>query len=172
MVISPVAGVILALVSVQRELVAGGQIRRGPGTGTLAAVAVVTSAMIVAAAVSPAQAAHGPVLCPFRLATGLPCPGCGLTRSWVALAHGDVAGAFALNLFGPPTMVLAVAWLVSTVASRGRAGAVLTAAWNSSPRVRRRAMIALAVVVVLWLGYGAARIADALVGWGVFVPVG
>ncbi len=31
-----------------------------------------------------------PVLCAFRRTTGIPCPGCGLTRSWVAIGGGDL----------------------------------------------------------------------------------
>lgn len=32
--------------------------------------------------------------CLFKRFSGLPCPGCGLTRAFWHLAHGDVAGAF------------------------------------------------------------------------------
>ena len=35
--------------------------------------------------------------CGFRQATGLPCPGCGSTRALLALAGGDVAGAWRFN---------------------------------------------------------------------------
>ena len=35
-------------------------------------------------------AGHGPVLCPFRRVTGVWCPGCGMTRAFGWLAHGDV----------------------------------------------------------------------------------
>lgn len=32
--------------------------------------------------------------CPIRFLTGIPCPGCGMTRAWLAVLHLDVAGAF------------------------------------------------------------------------------
>jgi len=32
-----------------------------------------------------------PGLCIFRSTTGLPCPGCGLTRAFVSAAHGNLA---------------------------------------------------------------------------------
>jgi hypothetical protein len=41
-----------------------------------------------------------PTLCPFKLATGLPCPACGATRSLELLMAGDIAGSAALNPVG------------------------------------------------------------------------
>jgi hypothetical protein len=38
--------------------------------------------------------------CLVRGLTGLPCPGCGITTSLLALAHGDIAGAWAANPAG------------------------------------------------------------------------
>lgn len=35
--------------------------------------------------------------CPFHAATGLDCPGCGITRLMLALSEGDLAGAFHAN---------------------------------------------------------------------------
>jgi hypothetical protein len=42
----------------------------------------------------------GVPLCAFKFMTGLPCPGCGLTRSLIHLAHGDVGGAAVMNPVG------------------------------------------------------------------------
>lgn len=39
--------------------------------------------------------------CSFLLSTGLPCPGCGLTRSVMAAYRLDLAMAFRLNPLGP-----------------------------------------------------------------------
>jgi len=41
-----------------------------------------------------------PEVCGFKRVTGLPCPGCGLTRSWVAAVHGDLAASFAFHRLG------------------------------------------------------------------------
>lgn len=42
-----------------------------------------------------------PPLCQLKLFTGLDCPGCGLTRSFIALAHGQWRDSFRFNLAGP-----------------------------------------------------------------------
>jgi hypothetical protein len=44
---------------------------------------------------------RGVPCCMFRLTTGLPCPLCGLTRSFVSLAHGRVRDSFLFHPFGP-----------------------------------------------------------------------
>jgi hypothetical protein len=40
-----------------------------------------------------------PVCCPFNLITGIPCPGCGMTRAFLALARGDLITALHYNPF-------------------------------------------------------------------------
>ncbi len=52
------------------------------------------------------------VLCPFRFLTGLPCPGCGMTRAFCHLAHGHFITALQFNPFSPFVFLLAIiAWL-------------------------------------------------------------
>lgn len=41
-----------------------------------------------------------PSVCQFRNMTSLDCPGCGLTRSFIHIAHGDLAGAWRYNAAG------------------------------------------------------------------------
>ncbi|MFJ3216123.1 DUF2752 domain-containing protein [Kitasatospora sp. NPDC086801] len=82
--------------------------RLGPPLAALAAVAVPAGYV---AAVDPNAPGHYPD-CPFLVATGWWCPGCGGLRCVHALAHGDLTGALhdnaaAVLLFG----VLALLWL-------------------------------------------------------------
>jgi hypothetical protein len=41
-----------------------------------------------------------PELCMMKRLTGLACPGCGLTRCFISLAHGDLASAWSHNPAG------------------------------------------------------------------------
>jgi hypothetical protein len=79
-----------------------------------------------------------PDLCPFHRLLGRPCPACGLTRSWAALLHGDLPGAFRYHALGPAALgVLALLaalslrrdWKVPGGAVWAWAGALLWAAY-------------------------------------------
>ena len=62
----------------------------------------------------------GLVLCPFRAATGIPCPGCGLTRAFCAMGKGDVSRAFGFHALGPTLFVVAgLLWLRSAAVLAG-----------------------------------------------------
>lgn len=87
--------------------------------------------VVVAALLEPSHGAvHLPLLgweipplCGWRWLTGEACYGCGLTRAFSFMAHGDVASAWALHPLGPPGFV-AVALVVPWQAWR---------AWRARP---------------------------------------
>ena len=60
--------------------------------------------------------------CPFLQVTGLPCPGCGMTRSCLALLRWDFPEVWRMNPFGP---VFAVFWAVVGI------GIALPQPWRS-----------------------------------------
>lgn len=128
----------------------------------LVGAALCAGALVTAVLMPTAAAAEGPVLCPFRLVTGLPCPGCGLTRSWVALAHGQVGEAFAYNWFGPVSFVAAALFTLVTVAALVR---------RRPPRLPARLMrpVLLYAVAGAWIGYGVVRLV--LTATGAVSPV-
>ena len=104
---------------------------------------------------SPEHIEDGPVLCPFRALTGLPCPGCGLTRSWVYAAHGWWRESFASNPFGLVVVAAVVLLAVVVVARRVRR--------TPPPSIDQalRHPVAIAVGAV-WLVYAVVRLATEL----------
>ena len=104
---------------------------------------------------SPDGIDDGPVVCPFRLLTGLPCPGCGLTRSWVYLAHGQWRDSFLANPFGIVLVALLVALVAAVVVARARR----TSAPDLDGLLRRPWLRAL---LGAWLLFALARLVVAL----------
>lgn len=85
------------------------------------------------------------VPCPFRLVTGMPCPGCGMTRSVIALARGDLPGAWHFHPFSFALVALAIA--SATIPERA------SRAWNQLSAAVRATVLgaAIALVVVRWM---------------------
>lgn len=50
--------------------------------------------------------------CPFLMITGIPCPGCGLTRAGIALLHGSFARAFEIHPMIYPIVILSAAFVI------------------------------------------------------------
>ena len=65
--------------------------------------------------VTTATGAALPDLCALRGWTGLPCPGCGLTRCFVHMSHGDIAAAWSVS----PAGILFFALIVSQIPMQG-----------------------------------------------------
>jgi hypothetical protein len=77
-------------------------------------VAGISGLILLAAAVVPLALVERIHLCAFRNLTGYPCPFCGLTRAFLMLAHGDVAGAWHIAPLGVPLFVItAIAFMWS-----------------------------------------------------------
>ncbi len=50
-------------------------------------------------------------LCPLKMLTGFPCPGCGITKSVVYFYEGDIQKSLYYNIFGP----LVIAFCITTI---------------------------------------------------------
>lgn len=48
------------------------------------------------------------ISCVWRTVLGIPCPGCGMTRAYLALLFGDIVGAFRWHFMFPSVPVLAL----------------------------------------------------------------
>jgi hypothetical protein len=73
------------------------------------------SVALIGAAQLGLSCIHCGMPCGFHAMTGLPCPGCGLTRSVMALFQGHVTDSFLLHPFGPPLLAALIVALVAGV---------------------------------------------------------
>jgi len=125
--------------------------RRAPVSSAEVVAAGGLLALATACFLSPQHIADGPVICPFRRLTGLPCPGCGLTRSFVYLVHGWWRDALLANPFGPVLVALVLALSVAVVAARVRR--------RPSPDLDRVVRMSwLRPVLIAWLTFAVVRI--------------
>ena len=86
----------------------------------------------------------GPVFCPLALATGIPCPGCGLTRAFCHASHGLFREAFGFHALWP----LLLAYFVFLW------GYKLVEVWRGKPPnlpTNRISGAALAVLAAFWV---------------------
>ena len=74
--------------------------------GELIALAAITAVFVASYVYHPPDDG-GFILCLFRRFTGLPCMGCGLTRSFCATAKGEVGRAFDFHWLGPALFLVA-----------------------------------------------------------------
>jgi len=121
------------------------------------ALVMLAGVFIISVIYHPADGSYF-TICGFKNATGLPCPGCGLTHSFCALGKGHLLAAFEWNLLGPPLFLLfAVVWLRAVCVLLNRQS--LPRAFDAFAerfRLVRRAAITFAV-------FGVARIIYILV---------
>lgn len=77
-----------------------------------AVLVVILGGAVAVCFVLPPEALQGPLLCPFRLLVGLPCPFCGLTRSAVLSARLDIGRAVAFHPLGPVAAIYSIVLLI------------------------------------------------------------
>jgi hypothetical protein len=135
--------------TVARGLPRRGLHRRGlPRRGELLALAALTAVLIASVVWRPADDG-GLILCAFRRLTGLPCMGCGLTRSFCAIAKGEVARAAAFHPLGPAVFAATVVyWARGLAAVAGFSQSV-----TRFDRVVERLYLPLVAVVTLIVGW-------------------
>ena len=81
-------------------------------------------------------------LCPVKAITGLDCPGCGITRMFVALFHGNIYQAFRYN----PLVFIELQKLL-----------ILIILYNHKKEYRKVINIIFIILVVITIVYGVLR---------------
>ena len=110
--------------------------------------------LLLCAAAAACILLFGGGLCVFRLVTGIPCPGCGMTRAVLALLCGDVPAALAYHplVF---TLPLVFYLLLRNIFPR-------LFPWSGDRRYQRAETALCIVLTVLFLAVYAVRLAH---GW-------
>jgi hypothetical protein len=104
--------------------------------------------LVIAAGLIPLDWVAGlPMLCPFRMVTGLPCPGCGMTRSLISLAHGDIAASLYFHPLGPALAIVAALAGAGRLEPFDATARVVIRHFTSSTRVENEPLV--------WVGLGA-----------------
>lgn len=90
--------------------------------------------------------------CPFKMLTGFPCPGCGITKSLVYFYEGDIYKSLSYHIFGPLVIgfsVLTIAVLVTEIITQKE----YFNKWMYNKKLAYALGIFLAVYHIIRLGY-------------------
>lgn len=107
-------------------------------------------AALAAAQVGAVWSGVGGWPCPVRGATGLPCPGCGLTRGAVALARGEWGESLAAHAFAPVLITFLAACAFAALLPRRQREAFAGLVERVERRTRASAFL-LAALLLYWL---------------------
>jgi len=77
--------------------------------------AILAAVLVASAAIPYASLERAPVVCPLRAVTSLECPGCGLTRSFVATADGHLGVAYGHHPLGTALLSLLAVMITTRV---------------------------------------------------------
>lgn len=112
-------------------------------------------------ALMPPDGIPGLDLCWFHNLAGLPCPGCGITRSGSNILRGNVVQAARYHLLGPVLMPLIFALGALAFAPRPWRAWLRGRGQNWSVKLRKFWLVFIALFVI----YGSARTLLVFLGW-------
>ncbi len=92
--------------------------------------------------------------CPFKYLTGVPCPGCGTTRSVISLVHGDLHRALFYNPLGLLICLFCslyfILWTIDYLCKTDFHNILIKNPWNkflNKEKRRKYILIALAAII-------------------------
>ena len=88
--------------------------------------------------------------CPFFRLTGIPCPGCGLSRASILLLRGEVAESFRFHAFGPIFLFAIFALFLSVVLPKSMVQPAIARA-ELAERKTGLTVLILAGLILYWL---------------------
>jgi hypothetical protein len=89
-------------------------------------------------------------VCPFFRLTGIPCPGCGLSRASMLLLKGDLAGSLRFHAFAPIFLFAIVALILSILLPKSILQPAIARAVLIERQTGLTALI-LVALIVYWL---------------------
>lgn len=88
--------------------------------------------------------------CPVLNATGVPCPGCGLTRASIAFARGEWGESLSAHAFAPVLLLALAAFAAAALLPRRQRETFAALAERLERRTRASALL-LAALLLYWL---------------------
>ena len=92
-------------------------------------------------------------VCLFKNVTGIPCPSCGITRSILSLAHGNIQEAFYLNplgiiVFG--AIIIIPVWIITDLLIQKNSFGLFYKSMEKTFQKRWVAIAAIIGILLIW----------------------
>lgn len=115
------------------------------------AALALTFGALVGAALYTGVATSGGATCPSRLVFGSPCGGCGMTRAFAGILHGDLAYALRANVVSPALFVVTLG-LAAVLVAQLVSGRPIYRALAAKKLVRGSvSALLLAMALIAWV---------------------